>query len=128
MPSDNVGAIAPGDDVAFPQDGPTDGSVTRLSDSSFVLTEAGTYLVLFNTSVTETGQLVLTLGGAELDYTLVGRDGGTSHLIGMSIVTTPGDGLVLTVRNPAAAEPITLTAAAGGTSPNSAHLIIVRLA
>ena len=41
------------------------------------------YQVLFQVSVTEAGQLILTLdsgaGSVELDYTVVGRATGTSH-------------------------------------------------
>jgi hypothetical protein len=129
MPPDNADTVAAGADVAFPQDGPTDGTVTRLSDTSFNLTATGTYLVLFQVSVTEAAQLVLTLGDAELAYTLVGRATGTSQLVGMSLVTTPGDNVALTVRNPAAAAAaITVTPSAGCAAPVSAHLVIVRVA
>ena len=129
MPPDNADTVAPGADVSFPQDGPTSGtSITRLSDTSFALSEVGTYQVLFQASVTEPGQLVLTLNGAELPYTVVGRATGTSQLVGMALVQTTVATSVLTVRNPtSAATALTLTPNAGGTEPVSAHLVITQL-
>ena len=92
------------------------------------LTDIGTYQVLFQVSVTEAGQLVLTLNGAELAYTVVGRATGTSQLVGMALVTTTGANSVLTVRNPeGTAEALTITPVAGGTEPVSAHLVITQL-
>lgn len=131
MPSDNPTAIAPGGDVAFPSTAVIGGSgITKLSDTSFTLTEAGVYQVLFQASVTEGGQLVLTLNGTELPYTTVGRSATDSQIVGMALVQTAAANSVLTVRNPAAtgaATSITLTENAGGTSPVAAHLVITRL-
>ena len=71
MPPDNAATVAPGTDVDFPQDGPNSGSgIARIGADSFNLGEIGTYQVLFQVSVTEAGQLVLTLNGAELAYTV----------------------------------------------------------
>ena len=75
MPSDNAAPIAPGADVSFPQDGPiSNTNISRLSASSFNLTEIGTYEILFQVSISEAGQLQLTLNGAPLDYTTVGSN------------------------------------------------------
>ena len=102
MPPDNSATVAPGTDVSFPQDGPTSGSdITRTGPSSFNLAQIGSYQVLFNVGVTEAGQLILTLNGADLDYTVVGRATGTSDIIGMSIISTSSANSILTVRNPA---------------------------
>ncbi len=130
MPPDNAGTIAPGTDVSFPQDGPSsgDGIITRAGDASFILEDVGTYHVLFQVSATEAGQLVLTLNGAELPYTVVGRGTGNSQIIGMALVTTTATGSVLTVRNPeGTGTALTLTPSAGGTEPVSAHLVITQL-
>ncbi len=129
MPSDNADTVAPGTDVDFPQDGPTSAtSITRTSSSSFTLTDIGSYLVFFQVSVTEPGQLVLTLNDTELPYTVVGRATGTSQIVGMSIINTTVATSVLTVRNPASeADALTITPSAGGTEPVSAHLIIIKL-
>lgn len=130
MPSDNAATIAPGADVNFPNNGETNGtSITRSSISTFNLNEVGTYLVLFQVSVTEAGQLVLTLNGTELAYTVVGRATGTSQLVGTAIITTTVATSVLTVRNPANnPTALTITPAAGGTLPVTAHLTILRIA
>ena len=129
MPPDNAATVAPGTDVSFPQDGPVGGAgIARAGADSFTLTEIGAYQVLFQVSVTEPGQLVLTLNGEDLAYTVVGRATGTSQIVGLAIVETTSVNSVLTVRNPdGTAEALTLTPLAGGTRPVSAHLVITRL-
>lgn len=129
MPPDNSATVAPGTDVSFPQDGPNSGGdITRTGPSSFNLTQIGSYQVLFNVGVTEAGQLILTLNGADLDYTVVGMATGTSDIIGMAIVETTSVNSVLTVRNPAGnAAALTITPLAGGTRPVSAHLVITQI-
>lgn len=129
MPGDNAATVAPGTDVSFPQDGANSATgIIRTSASSFTLSQAGTYQVLFNIPVTEPGQLVLTLNGADVESTVVGRATGTTDIIGMSIITTTQANSVLTVRNPAGnAETLTITPLAGGTRPVSAHLVITQL-
>ena len=129
MPPDNAATVAPGTDVSFPQDGPNSGTgIARSGPDSFTLAEIGTYQVLFQVSVTEAGQLILTLNGADLAYTVAGRAGGTTQIVGMAIVETTSVNSVLTVRNPeGTAAALTITPLAGGTRPVSAHLVIVQL-
>ena len=89
----------------------------------------GTYQILFEVSVTETGQLILTLNGQDLDYTVAGRATGSSQIVGMAVVTTTAVNSILTVRNPASnAAALTITPLAGGTRPVSAHLVITQIA
>ncbi|NUU59280.1 collagen-like protein, partial [Paenibacillus sp. JW14] len=130
MPPDNAATVAPGTDVSFPQDGPTSGtSILRTGPSSFNLAVIGTYQVLFQVSVSEAGQLILTLNGADLAYTVVGRATGTSQIVEMALVTTTLVNSILTVRNPAGnSTALTITPLAGGTRPVSAHLVITQLA
>ncbi len=129
MPPDNSATVAPGTDVSFPQNGPiANTSIGRLGPSSFNLGPIGTYQKLFQVSVTEAGQLILTLNGQDLDYTVAGRATGTSQIVGMSVVTTTAVNSVLTVRNPAGnAAALTITPLAGGTRPVSAHLVITQI-
>lgn len=130
MPPDNAATVAPGADVSFPQDGPVNasGTITRLGFSSFNLTNIGTYQVMFQVSVSEAGQLLLTLNGADLAYTVVGRATGTSQIVGIALVQTTSVNSILTVRNPAGnATALTITPLAGGTRPVSAHLVITQL-
>ena len=83
---------------------------------------------MFQVSVTEAGQLLLTLNAADLDYTVVGWATGTSQIIGMAIVETTSINSVLTVRNPADnAAALTITPLAGGTQPVSSHLVITQI-
>lgn len=129
MPPDNSATVAPGTDVSFPQNGPiANTNIGRLGPSSFNLGPIGTYQILFQVSVTEAGQLLLTLNGADLEYTVVGRATGTSQIVGMALVSTTAVNSVLTVRNPAGnAAALTVTPLAGGTRPVSAHLVITQL-
>jgi len=129
MPPDNAATVAPGTDVSFPQDGPNSGGgISRTSANSFSLGFIGTYEILFQVGVNEAGQLLLTLNGDPLEYTVVGRATGTSQIIGMAIVTTTSINSILTVRNPADnATALTITPSAGGTQPVSAHLVIIQL-
>ncbi len=129
MPPDNSATVAPGTDVSFPQNGPiANTNIGRLGPSSFNLGPIGSYQILFQVSVAEAGQLILTLNGADLEYTVVGRATGTSQIVGMAIVSTTSVNSVLTVRNPAGnAAALTITPLAGGTRPVSAHLVITQL-
>lgn len=130
MPSDNGAPIAVGSAVEFPQNGSTSSSITRTGPSTFNLPVIGTYLVLFQVSVSEAGQLMLRLNGSLVPTanSVVGRATGTSQLAGISLVTTTTSNSVLEVVNPTG-NPIalTITPNAGGTHPVSAHLVIIRI-
>ncbi|KAF5069747.1 hypothetical protein DSECCO2_229320 [anaerobic digester metagenome] len=134
MPPDNAATVAAGADVSFPQDGPSGGaSIIRTSASTFQLSSIGVYQVLFQVSVTEAGQLVLTLdsggGSLELPETVVGRATGTSQIVGIALIRTTVSNSILTVRNPASeSTALTITPLAGGTEPVSAHLVILQIA
>jgi hypothetical protein len=129
MPPDNAATVGVGTDVSFPQNGPSSGSaIARTGASAFNLSAIGTYQVTFQVSTTEPGQLILTLNGADLAYTVVGRATGTSQIAGMSLVTTSGVNSILTVRNPAGnSTALTITPIAGGTRAVSAHLVITQV-
>jgi hypothetical protein len=130
MPSDNAATVAPATDVSFPQNGPASATtkITRVDNTMFTLGNIGTYQVMFQVSVSEAGQLELTLNGSELAYTVVGRATGTSQLVEMALVQTTAVDSTLTVRNPAGnSTALTITPVAGGTSPVSAHLVITEI-
>ncbi len=128
MPPDNAAMVAPGTDVSFPQDGPAAGTITRTGSSTFNLAAIGTYLVTFQVSVLDQGQLILTLNGADLAYTVAGRATGTSQISNTVIVSTTVINSILTIRNPAGnAMALTISPLAGGTRPVSAHLVIMRV-
>ena len=129
MPPDNAATVAPGTDVGFPQDGPSSGvGISRIGPDSFNLADIGAYQVLFQVSIGEAGQLLLTLNGMDLEYTVVGRATGTSQIVGIAVVETTSVNSTLTVRNPAGnAAALTVTPLAGGTRPVPAHLTIIQL-
>jgi hypothetical protein len=129
MPPYNAATVALGANVQFPQTGPTSNTtISRFDASNFILTDIGTYQVLFQVSVNEPGQLVLALNGAPLAYTVVGRATGTSQIVGMSLVTTTIINSTLNVQNPASnSTALTITPLAGGTNPVAAHLMITQI-
>ena len=128
MPGDNAATIAADAAVLFPQDGSTSGVITRLTDSTFLLPTIGTYLIQFQASVTEAGQLMLRLNGSPVANSVVGRATGTSQIVGLSLITTTSPNSILEVINPPGnATALTLTPVAGGTHAVSAHLVIVRI-
>ena len=129
MPPNNAATVAPGTDVSFPQDGPNSGTgIARTGVSSFNLANIGVYHVLFEVSVDEAGQLLLTLNGADLAYTAAGRATGASQIVGIAIVETTTINSIITVRNPAGnAAALTITPLAGGTRLVSAHLTILQM-
>jgi len=129
MPPDNAVAVAPGSNVLFPSTGANGGTaITRLTTSTFNLATIGTYMVQFQVSVTQAGQLVLTLNGTELAYTVAGRANGIDQITGMALVTTTTPNSVLTLRNPIGnIGSLTITPSAGGASAVTAHLVILKL-
>lgn len=128
MPGDNAATIGANTAVLFPNDGSTSGVITRLNSSQFLLPTIGAYLVLFQVSVTEAGQLMLRLNGDLIPNSVVGRATGTSQIVGASIVSTTTPDSILEVINPPGNSPaLTITPVAGGTHPVSAHLVIIRI-
>ena len=133
MPPDNAATVEIGFNVDFPEDGPSSGTglIARTGPDTFMLTNIGAYLVLFQVSVDEAGQLVLTLdsglGPMPQAYTEVGRATGTSQIVGMAIVNTSVMNTILAVNNNTSPAALTITPKAGGSSPVSAHLVITRI-
>ncbi|MBA3603766.1 MAG: collagen-like protein, partial [Parachlamydiaceae bacterium] len=118
--------------VLFPQDGPTDGLITRTDPGTFLLPNIGTYMVQFQVSVTEPGQLIIALdsgsGFVDVDSSVVGRATGTSQIVGMSLITTTAANTLLQIQNPTGnSTALTITPLAGGTRPVSAHLVITQI-
>lgn len=129
MPADNAAPIAVGSAVLFPQNGPSSGSITRLTSSTFQLGAVGTYEVTWQVSITELGQLQLALNGVGLANTVVGRTVGLSQIVGSTLITTTSANSVLSVINPVGnIAPLTVTASAGGAQPVSATLTIKQVA
>ena len=129
MPGDNSATVAVGTAVDFPQDGPTSNSgITRLTVTTFQLAAIGTYMVSWQVSITEAGQLVLVLDGTQIARTVVGRAMGTTQITGNSLITTTSANSILSVNNPTGnTAALTLTPKAGGLQSVSATLVITRI-
>jgi hypothetical protein len=130
MPGDNAATIAPGADLAFPQNGPSFGpDILRLATTTFTLVSVGIYQIMFQVSITESAQLCVVLNAGQNAATVVGRATGTSQVVGICLVQTILPNSILSIRNPLGeAIALTMTPVAGGTNPVSAHLVISRLA
>ena len=132
MPPDNAATVPAGSAVDFPQNGPSSGSISRTDADTFTLSAIGTYRVTFNVSVTEAGQLQLSLdsgaGFTSLSHTVYGRATGTSQITGEALVETTTINSLLEVINPVGNTPaLTITPLAGGTHPVAASLVIEQL-
>ncbi len=129
MPSDNTSAIAVGAPVLFPQNGPTNGVITRTGSGTFNLPAIGTYKISWQVPVTEAGQLQVAIAGSGVPGTVAGRDALLTQIVGMCMITTTVINSVLSIINPVGnADPLTITPFAGGAQAVSAHLLIERLA
>jgi len=132
MPGDNAATIAVSAAIQFPQTGSTNGSgITAIGGplfTQFKLAAIGIYMVNWQVSVNEPGQLVIGLNGIELPATVVGRAAGTTQIVGMRLITTTIANSVLSIVNPTGnSTALTITPSAGGANPVSASLVILRL-
>ena len=124
MPGDNIATIAQNAAIQFPTNGPINGSdIVRLSSSTFRL-HSGIYMVMFQASITEAGQLCIFINGAPHLPSVVGRATGTSQLVGSSLIQVPSNSII-SINNPSNIV-LTLTPFAGGIQPVSAHLTIIK--
>lgn len=128
MPGDNTATIAAGSPIEFPQNGPTNGIITRINASQFNIPAVGIYLVHWQVSIAEAGQLILQLNNTDIASTVVGRATGTSQIVGHTMITTTLPNSILKVVNPSG-NPVALTVnpTAGGTRAVTANLVITRM-
>ena len=129
MPLNNAATVGAGENIQFPLNGPNfGGDIIRLTASTFNLKSTGIYQIFFEVSITEPGQLCVTLDSVQEAYTVVGRATGTSQLVGICLITTIHANSVLSIRNPLGeTNALTITPLAGGINPVSAHIVITRL-
>jgi hypothetical protein len=88
MPGDNTATIAAGSPIDFPQNGITDGYISRINAYQFSLPDVGIYLVHWQVSISEAAQLAISLNGVEMSQTMVGRATGTSQVVGHTMINT----------------------------------------
>jgi hypothetical protein len=128
MPSDNPSAIAVGANVLFPESGASYGQITRLTSSTFNLHNIGTYKITCQCSISEAGQLAVSLNSSQLAYSVSGRATLTSQIIITCLVQTSSLNNIISIINANGnSTALTLTSNAGGTNAVSAHLLIERI-
>ncbi len=128
MPGDNTATIAAGSPIEFPQNGLSNGIITRINASQFNIPAVGIYLVDWQVSIAEAGQLMLQLNGTDIPTSVVGRATGTTQIIGHTMIMTTSPNSILQVVNPSG-NPVALTInpTAGGTRAVTANLVITRI-
>jgi len=128
MPGDNAATIAVGAAVQFPQTGVSSGAITASSASTFTVADTGVYQVFFVVSVSEAGQLGISLNGTLISGAVFGRAAGTSQITGSALVYATSANSTISIVNPAGnSTALTITPLAGGSTAVSAHLIITKL-
>ena len=128
-PADNPTAVAAGNAVEFPTTSSQSTGITRLSDSTFNLAEAGTYLVAFRVNSTDAGQLQIAVNSNGLANGIFGTSTEGSSIDGVTVITTAQANSVLSIINPTnSTSAITITQNAGGANPTVSTLTIIKLA
>ena len=128
MPTDNAVAIAPNEPIDFPTTATKTNDITVTSPSVFTVTTAGNYLVMFQASTTEGGQLQLTVNNTPIAYTTVGKAGENTQIVGFAILPLAANDAISVINPQASTTGITLTQNAGGASAVAAQLVIAKLA
>ena len=128
MPTDNAIAIAPNEPIDFPTTATKTNDITVTSPSVFTVTTAGNYLVMFQASTTEGGQLQLTVNNTPIAYTTVGKSGENTQIVGFAILPLAANDAISVINPQASTTGITLTQNAGGASAVAAQLVIAKLA
>lgn len=128
MPGDNSSTVGAGTSVSFPQNGVTNGIITRVNGTQFTLPKIGVYEIMFQVTITEPGQLVIVLNNIQDLTTVVGRDGRTSQIIGMTLIKTTSINSILSINNPVGnSSALTITPLAGGKNSVSCNLVIKQI-
>jgi len=125
----DITIVGAGEAVPFRTTGPSSG-LLRVSETDFVLPDIGVYEVTWQVSVNEPGELLLRLNGFELPSTLVGRNTGSTQIVGNVLIETVVPTSNLSVGNPThSAVELTLSRSAAGSfqSPLTSSLVIKRL-
>jgi hypothetical protein len=129
VPPDNSFDIEPGDSVEFPNDYLSCSSVVRVNNKVFKLINTGIYEIKFILSITQPAQLVVSMdegsGFQQLNHTVVGRNSGSSQLIGDVFIKVTQGNSSICISSPAQNNnPIRVTSTAGGTLSETCYLII----
>lgn len=126
-PNDNPTAIAQNTAVEFPNTTASTTGITRLTNSTFNLTDTGTYLIMFKVNTNTAGQLGIAVNGAVQPSATFGNAADDGIIEGKTIITTTAANTVLSIVNPIATT-VTVTPSAGGTEATVSDLTIIKLA
>lgn len=126
-PNDNPTAIAQNTAVEFPNTTASTTGITRLTNSTFNLTDTGTYLIMFKVNANTAGQLGIAVNGAVQPSATFGNAADDGIIEGKTIITTTAANTVLSIVNPIATA-VTVTPSAGGTEATVSDLTIIKLA
>lgn len=126
-PNDNPTAIAQNTAVAFPNTTASTTGITRLTNSTFNLSDTGTYLIMFKVNTNTAGQLGIAVNGAVQPSATFGNAADDGIIEGKTIITTTAANTVLSIVNPIATA-VTVTPSAGGTEATVSDLTIIKLA
>ena len=125
--NDNPNAIAQNTAVEFPNTTASTTGITRLTNSTFNLTDTGTYLIMFKVNANTAGQLGIAVNGAVQPSATFGNAADDGIIEGKTIITTTAANTVLSIINPIATA-VTVTPSAGGTEATVSDLTIIKLA
>lgn len=126
-PNDNPTAIAQNTAVEFPNTSASTTGITRLTNSTFNLADAGTYLIMFKVNTNTAGQLGIAVNGAVQPNATFGNAADDGIIEGKTIITTAAANTILSIVNPIATA-VTVTPSAGGTEATVSDLTILKLA
>jgi hypothetical protein len=120
--------IPSGGSVPFAQTGPASGIVrSGINGTDFVLPDAGVYEITWQVPIAQAGALDLALNGTELPETVVGRDTGTTQIVGNVLINASASS-VLNVRVPSSnPSALTTTFVVSGGSFVTGSLVIKRI-
>lgn len=126
-PNDNPTAIAQNTAVEFPNTTASTTGITRLTNSTFNLSDTGTYLIVFKVNTNTAGQLGIAVNGAVQPSATFGNAADDGIIEGKTIITTTAANTVLSIVNPITTA-VTVTPSAGGTEATVSDLTIIKLA
>ena len=129
VPPNNENEIQPGDSVEFPIDYITNTNIIRVNNKAFKLVQTGIYEIKFILSITHPAQLVVSMdsgsGFIQQSHTVVGRNSGSSQLIGDVFIKVTKTNSIICISSPLENNnPIRITPTAGGTLAETCYLII----
>jgi hypothetical protein len=102
----NNSQISEGNAIEFPQNGPNNSTITRVSNSIFKIKDTSLYEIIFQINIRQAGQLIIVMNGFQLAHTLIDQDYSGQN-IGIFIISA-NSGDELSINNPLGAPTISI--------------------